>query len=631
MIHEVIAGLRRAPRLLLGDPPLTVGLSAAVLLALVMGSTGGAVEALLVLTKQTIMRYPSLSYRTDVVWVAPLVNGTVLGIVAMGAAGCLAIMGRRIWLRPMIFTLAAGLAYSWVKTLDIGIERWAAAILAVGIGVQTTRVLGRRLRDSELKLARVVLGGSGALAVVASLTLGVPALRERVAIANLGEARPGPNILLLILDTVRAQSLSLYGYERATTPMLERIGDDGVVFENAIAPSSWTLASHASMFTGVAPNRLTADWFVRLDGTEPTLAEVLASEGYATAAFAANYLYAGRPSGLARGFTRYQDEFHWYSRVVRNSFIAQTLNHWFRRVTANEQLVGRATAANINDAFLDWLGDGRGRPFFAFLNYFDAHDPYLPPQPFNLAFADTQPTSYFAERVPEYPEELLAELRAAYDGSIAYADEQVGLLVEALRSRALLDNTILIITSDHGEQFGETNSGLVLHGNSLFVPSLHVPLVIRYPTRVPVGGRVESVVSLQNLGRTALDIAGVDDTSFPGRTLMPAVSPASPEAWCSDTAFSELRPARPMTWVPVYAGTMHSVLVDSLHYIRLGDGAEELYNVRRDPWERSNLADDVAVGAVVQDLRAVLHKWLDSRSDLSSSCVPGPVVQHLDQ
>jgi arylsulfatase A-like enzyme len=176
----------------------------------------------------------------------------------------------------------------------------------------------------------------------------------------------------------------------------------------------------------------------------------------------------------------------------------------------------------------------------------------------------------------------------AYDRTIAFMDQQIGLLLDELQRRGILDNTLVIVTSDHGEEFLE--HGVMTHGNSLYSPSLHVPLLLRLPGRVPAGVRVPQAVSVRDLPATVCAMLGVNAT-FPGATLARywqegEEAPAQP--LFADVSGRTFRPAS----YPVSKGDMQSVIVDRWHYIRRGDGHAELYDLVGDPWERTGRRDD---------------------------------------
>ena len=257
----------------------------------------------------------------------------------------------------------------------------------------------------------------------------------------------GMNVIFLVMDTVRADRLSLYGYQLRTTPNLERIAGKGVRFDQAQATAPWTLPSHASMFTGLWPHQTGVSENRPLDATCPTLAEFLTGRGYLTAGFVANTYFCNSWFGLGRGFSHYED-FYDEERVVsvsetlRSSALGRGIIRLARLPLAGDR--PRKTAAQINRDFLDWLAEQEaGRPFFVFLNYFDAHSPYIPPRgydrrlnrraenPAELALLrnwDDRPK----KNVPESEATLVSD---AYDDCIGYLDFQIGELADELERR----------------------------------------------------------------------------------------------------------------------------------------------------------------------------------------------------
>ena len=283
------------------------------------------------------------------------------------------------------------------------------------------------------------------------------------------------------------------------------------------------------MLTGRWPHELSARVDRPLDAKFPTVAEVLAARGYATAGFVANTYYCNSWYGLDRGFARYED--FGANKVVS---VVETL----RSSTLGLKLVSaaglesatpgdknsRKTAAMINNDVLSWLGQPRDRPFFAFLNYYDAHAPFQLPNGFDRQFGlSAQPLAFRESLLRSYarmasgkshPQDALAIiskanelLRDSYDSCIAYLDQELGRLFAELEGRGLLDNTLVIVTSDHGEQFNEHR--LTGHGNSLYGSLIHVPLLIFPPSREPAGRVVTAPVSLRSLAATMVDPLGL--------------------------------------------------------------------------------------------------------------------------
>src|SRR6202040_2713559 len=208
-----------------------------------------------------------------------------------------------------------------------------------------------------------------------------------------------------------------------------RLAKTGVRFEHVISTAPWTLPSHASMFTGRYPHELSVQWHAPLDSTYPTLAEVLAARGYLTAGFVANTVYCSSESGLNRGFAHYEDFTVSAKQILPNSSLVEKIadHDTVRRIGFSEESFGRKTAERINSDVLNWLAHkDPQRPFFAFLNYFDAHAPYAPPKPFDSQFGSRQPSSNPRVKPSEKwsQSEVQAELDA-HDGAIAYLDQQL--------------------------------------------------------------------------------------------------------------------------------------------------------------------------------------------------------------
>jgi arylsulfatase A-like enzyme len=449
-------------------------------------------------------------------------------------------------------------------------------------------------------------------------------IAEHRALAKLPPApAPAPNVLFITLDTVRAPSMSLYGYLRSTTPKLEEFAKTGVVFDRALATASWTLPSHASMFTGRWPHELSANLTTPLDGTHLTLAEYLRARGYVTAGFVANMRYCGYESGLDRGFVHYEDYPVSLGAIASSSTLARTIanNFRLRRLIQNDQHLNRKTAEQLNDDVLRWLSHKRERPFFVFLNYFDAHEPYLPPPPFDRKFGPGRRHGNYSplhrwlwEPAVNYrnmTDENIQEEIDAYDGAVAYLDHHLGLLFDELKKRGLTSNTLIVVTSDHGEEFGE--HGLFEHSYSLYRPSVHVPLIISFPRRMPTNRRIQTPVTLRNLPST---IAGLldyeDEPPFPSQSLARHWEGVSnheslqEELLLSEANYTTGRP----DWFPVSKGDMYSVVFQGKRYIRNGDGQEELYDFLEDPREQNNLAQSEGNRKMLQQYRLFLDEMV---------------------
>jgi len=358
------------------------------------------------------------------------------------------------------------------------------------------------------------------------------------------------------------------------------------------------------MFTGERATALSSGLNKRLDNQRPVIAEAFDRAGYATGGFTANMSYCSREHGLARGFSHFQDFLLSPSGIIGSSRLGVVLlkSAAVRSILGYFDLAGRKSAGIVNQQFLHWV-DGRGdRPFFAFLNYFDAHQPYVPPQPFRSRFAFATQSRYRPRTVDaKFQEMMPGEIHwsmGGYDGAVAYQDAQVGHLMQELERRGLLENTIVVLVSDHGEHFGDHQR--ISHGNSLYRQLLQVPLVIRFPRRVPGGTVVQRPVSLADLPQTLFDLSQVSDSAaFPGRSLArfwdAAYRPDSTEVVLSEMPTSKAPGAR-------------SLIANGYHYIRWFEQPPQLYRLDDDPQETRNLA-------VSPDAAARLHEFevLDAR------------------
>jgi arylsulfatase A-like enzyme len=388
-------------------------------------------------------------------------------------------------------------------------------------------------------------------------------------------------------------------------------------------------------------------WRTPLGGDFPTLAEYLGSKGYATAGFVANTEYCSSETGLARGFTHYEDydpdlahlrplrtallvERAWEAMADLGHALSQSLpavrfSSWLRWLLATD----RKDAASINREFLAWLSHRPEprRPFFAFLNYFDAHVPYLPPQgapyPFGLRPRTLAEVLLLVEFWPTIDKLSLAPryrqlARDSYDNCLAYLDGRLGELFETLRRRGVLDRTVVIVTADHGEELGD--HGLFGHGESLYRPEIRVPLVIVLPAGQPSPAVVRESVSLRDLPATIVDLVGqAAGSPFPGRSLArlwrdpaPGAAPGRSDG-AGDGVISELpepNPADPSQGrSPARRGPLIALADGDYVYIRNEkDGREQLFHERGDPDESVNRAREEAMQPVLQRLRQRLDQ-----------------------
>ncbi len=598
-------------------------------LGALFGLAAGLTEVLYHLAERAFGWRWYLRLSPDFVWMTPVMDLALFAVPALALFGLAHVFRPRRCLPLGLFVLG----YLFFANLLLMFGRLHAVpvvLLAVGLSAQTTRFLWRGWPQTRAPLRRG-LGWLIVLAVCVTVVqqTGRATQRWREA-SKQGQAAPGaPNVIIITMDTVRARSMSLYGYRRQTTPRLEQWARQGACFDNALTTAPWTLPSHASMFTGRYPHELSAHWRTPLDQTHPTLAEVLRRKGYRTGGFVANRHYAGADSGLARGFSTYDD----YTCAPGEFVNCSALSRWFfnreavRACLGHYNLYGLKTGAEVNDAFFRWLASADDQPFFAFVNYFDAHDPYCAPPPFDTKFGPP-PTAADKTLLINWwklPHRDLTEAQIdmalrCYDASIAYVDQQVHDLLERLDRRGILKNTLVVITSDHGEHFGE--HGRFIHGNSLYRELLHVPLVVLFPGRVPEATRVRECVTLRDLPATVLSLLGEQDANMPGYSLSRFWDPSVPEQ--PESPAFQLAFAIPPGYAlpeqghsPTATGFIVSLFAQGKYYIRYGAGQrEELYDFDGDPRENINLADLPANAALLGDFRRKVNELFRS--------LPGP-------
>jgi len=426
-------------------------------------------------------------------------------------------------------------------------------------------------------------------------------------------ARPRPGILLVVADTARADRFSTDGYGRPTTPAIAALGREGAVYLRACTPSPWTLPAHASLFTGLYPSAHGADsGRLRLDASLPFLARRLRDAGYRTQAYVANP-WVGKDYNFHEGF--------------------DTFDEVWRGVRGTEGDMGAGAINEKVARWLDWRAgndEARARPFFIFVNYFEPHLPYDPPEPERGRFLrpGADPEAVARLRRFKHPDEVRQILAAAgagpsdgllgagdfallsdlYDGEIAYVDRRAGELAALLESRGLLDDTVVVLTSDHGEMLGE--HGLMDHKLDVLEPVLRIPLVLRYPPAIAPGQRVDAPVMLQDVYPTLLALAGVATEASAGAGSpaearpLPGVTglePGPPRGRTrDDPLIAEY--ARPVEFIPVMRDLVPGIdttrwerslvawRVQDRKLIWASDGRHRLYDLTTDPGEIAGLA-----------------------------------------
>jgi arylsulfatase len=409
-----------------------------------------------------------------------------------------------------------------------------------------------------------------------------------------------PDIVLIVVDTLRADHLGVYGYTRPTSPRIDALASGAVVFDAAWGAAPWTLPSVMSIFTGRYPSshRVENDG-LRLAADVPTLPQILKARGYATGGFV-SHVYVTSPYGFERGFDRFDD---------------------FGLSRPGYRLEARLEppADKVTDSALRWLKTQRGKPVFLFVHYFDVHWPYEPP----AATRDLFPSSYrgpldatwdslskFQDPARPMPDDYRQFLVSRYDGEIRFVDQQIGLLLDGLQLEQRAGRAWVVLTADHGEEFKE--HGSIGHGRQLYEEVVHVPLVVAGPAG---GGtrRIALPVSGVDLLPTLLDLAGGKAGAGASAGDVPAgLDGRSLAAILRGGAAADVAADRPVLSETVRLNAYRrAVRVGALKLIdNMDESRSELFDLAADPKETQDLA------SARHDDRLRLTRLLFARPDL---------------
>jgi arylsulfatase A-like enzyme len=562
-----------------------------------------AFAALLALSMRSPSWHAKLGYLTNA-WV---ISGFFLGL---GQEAVVLSMGTADQLGSHIRML------EWLLAILLG--------LLLIVAVIPGRVLRSRLESSRWATAAGLAFAPIALILLVAASQALSSVRSTVQAASVAIPRTfKPNLLLIVMDTVRADHLGIDGYNRATTPNLRRLARDSVLYTRAMSASDFTLTSHGSLFTGTYPSfhgaycdPPEAAYGRRLDDGVPTLADLLQKHGYLTLAVAAN-LYMRPEFGLDRGFTEFEiprpvpilDAESWYQlrRPMRRVLSYGFDTAQFDRLYSRSQDINRELFA------LFARHTGPNAPFFAFLNYMDAHFPYTPPAPFDRQFPgknrrltadDLDLEQQAIAAGAPVPANYRPHTISQYDGGIAYMDAQIGQLMDWLKEQHVYDNTMIIVASDHGEAFGERNH--TGHANSPYQNLLHVALMVKYPASAgaPAGTVVDTPVSLIDVAPTILNVLGSSVApTMQGQDLRQANLAADRKF------FAETFPCATLQSPECPHGCIaRAVYSWPYKFITSTNGRRQLYDLSADPHETRDLLHTDAQQA--QQLNADLRTWM---------------------
>lgn len=405
-----------------------------------------------------------------------------------------------------------------------------------------------------------------------------------------------PNIVFITMDTTRADHLTPYRYFRDTSPFIAKLAAQATLFENAYSVSSWTLPSHSSIFTGRLPSvhgAIYTHWW--LDSSETTLAEILQKNGYSTAAFVSGPFLL--PSfNIQQGFEYYDDQLDLFSGLQRF-----TIMKIVRRFTKKRLpwIDGQRDGKDLTDHVLSWMQVQQDpSPFFLFVNYFDPHDPYRPPAPFNTMYDASYhglmngyteklfKNRQTGERIGPDGHPLNAadyhHLNALYDGEIRFMDQQIGRLFTYLQNHPYWKNTIVVLMADHGESIGDHH--LLDHGHTLYEEQIHIPLIILGPG-IPAGKRVTSLVRSIDLLPFLLERIHLPlPSNIQGTSFAAYLNGASSDR---RTYIGEIF-QDPDTRVKRFQRNQKSIRDADWKLLWSSDGNYELYDLAKDPKELLN-------------------------------------------
>lgn len=442
------------------------------------------------------------------------------------------------------------------------------------------------------------------------------------------------NVILITIDTLRQDSLKCYGYSRETSPFIDSIADKGILFENCVSQSPWTLPSHASIFTSKYPSEhgaynsekgvSSSGWAELkanpLPDSAHTMAEFFSENGYLTSAFIGGD-FLNSSFNINQGFDYYNEnlppfispffdklvflKFFLRIGIIKNDNATRIMNSVL--IPLSNRIYGESfvipvrrdipigkRADEINPVLFKWLNDYSEFSFFLFINYFDPHDPYDAPGEYKNFFPNTYTGDVdgYTNRITmeNFNKEDISNLRDLYDGEIRFTDSQIEKLFNKLELLGIKNETLVIITSDHGEAFGE--HGFRGHARTLYNELINVPLIIYAPwiTEKPV--RIKEDVELVDILPTVTEITGIKHNgTFSGKSLLPFIKGTLSENNKDYSVSQFFKNDFLKRWDYRYGITCASAKINNFKFIDNLDGDPELYDLITDPGEINNIAD----------------------------------------
>jgi arylsulfatase A-like enzyme len=584
---------------------------------------GGVVVNELVLSSVSFLS--PLSVSIDLIW----------GLLVVVLFGLAFVAGRSLPPRGSRVALVSGVALAsfCISSLYLVVERPVApgfttalaqtllVSLLAGLSIVAPLLACRVVcsKAPRITLARAVVPPAAAAVIGSVFHLSISTIPfdgfEELAPPS-PVAADKPNVILIVVDTLRADHLSSYGYHRPTSPQLDALAADSTRFDRCISPSNWTPPGHASIFTGRFPISHGAHKFVSegnpayptcfpLDRSEVTIAEILADEGYRTAAVVANFAFVSRALGLDQGF-----QFWFAAPPKRLKPLLLSFAFKFELLGQSSFLVDPVPyrrAAEIKNTCLWWIERFGDRPFFLFVNFMDPHYPYSPPSPWSGSFIDQPAPS----PIPGFPgvvrngltiptDSQRSLITSLYDSEIAYVDSEIGLFLSGLKRRGHYSDSIIVVTSDHGELLGE--HGLFEHQIGLYEPVTRVPLIYKPARTTPKPLASRPVVQTVDIVPTILDALEIPVPGVvQGCSLLRSADHPVIAQHYADLHVADWYGGR-------FGADQTALIVADKKLVLSSDGTSELFDLSTDPEEQVDLA--ALDRATREQMSAIVAAWL---------------------
>lgn len=567
------------------------------------GLIGGLIKALQVSLAHQYFHYRM--YRLILFKLAESLNkGMVIGLMA--AVLLMLFIGAALFLWKKILGIRIGIKISLKKEAKFIVKEFSFILISVyliyqilihvrkpmtnipvfvghSVLILVLFLVALRIDKIDFKRAGSKLlnyaGSRGMKITVAAIIAFILLINTVVLSQKIFPSHSRPNVLLLVCDTLRADHLGCYGYNRPTSPFIDNFAAEALLFENAMSNAPWTRPAMGSLFTSLYPHQHRAFyWQDRLDDSFLTLAEIFRNANYST--------FAVQTNVLLTEYYNFHQGFQHFDEIIKDK------------------------AEKVTAKFNSWVAENRRKPFFAYLHFMDVHLPYEAPESFKKIFEPEKIDSVLDGATGAFEVRILNEIGLSsqdkqhfinmYDAEIRYFDHHIGQMINTLKKLDLLTNTIIVLTSDHGEEFWEHNGSE--HGHTLYKELIHIPLIIKYPTQLPPK-RIQNCVHLLDLTPSLLELCGIKNTlNLKGRNIILGSKnrePKKEKIFLEAIGFgAEKKGVIKDGWKLIEnTGIRHEEAMDLFlemtpYILTEYEKGYELYDMNRDSQERHNLIDE---------------------------------------